>query len=96
MAEQVTREELAEALRMSTELMAHAGGYAGTVAMNRSILSRLDAENGAETHSERIRCPECGQEQDATVQHTRPFWTYVHDCVKCGYTIMESEWEVVE
>ena len=46
-------------------------------------------------HAERIRCPECGQEQDATVQHTRPFWTYVHDCEKCGYTIMESEWEVV-
>ena len=46
-------------------------------------------------HSERIRCPECGTEQDATVQHTRPFWTYIHHC-SCGYTIMESEWEVVE
>jgi predicted RNA-binding Zn-ribbon protein involved in translation (DUF1610 family) len=46
-------------------------------------------------HAERIRCPECGQEQDAVVQHTRPWWTYIHDCEKCGYTIMESEWEVV-
>jgi uncharacterized Zn finger protein len=46
-------------------------------------------------HAERIRCPECGQEQDAVVQHTRPFWTYICHCKKCGYTIMESEWEVV-
>lgn len=47
------------------------------------------------THTELIRCPECGAEQDATVEHTWPWWSYIHGCVKCGYIIMESEWEVV-
>lgn len=47
------------------------------------------------SHTDRIRCPECGQEQDATVEHTWPWWSFVHLC-KCGYIIMESEWEVVD
>ena len=43
-------------------------------------------------HAERIRCPDCGHEQDATVQHTAPWPTYLHDCEQCHYLIMESEW----
>lgn len=43
-------------------------------------------------HFEQIACPECGSRQIATVQHTKPFWTYVRDCTNCHYTIMESEW----
>ena len=46
-------------------------------------------------HHETILCPNCGREQTATVQHTVPFWTRIHNC-DCGYTIMESEWEQVE
>lgn len=45
---------------------------------------------------DRIKCPECGTVQDATIEFDRswmPFPCYVHDCEKCGYTIMESEWE---
>ena len=47
-------------------------------------------------HTERIRCPECVSEQDATVEHTFPHWSRVHTCASCGYIIMESEWERVE
>ena len=47
-------------------------------------------------HEERIRCPQCGKEQDAVVLHSWPWSTYIHDCEECGYTIMESEWEEVE
>jgi len=43
-------------------------------------------------HLEEIICPNCKKEQQAEVQHTHPFWTYIHNC-ECGYTIMESEWE---
>jgi ribosomal protein S27E len=46
------------------------------------------------THKERIKCPKCGKVQAAIVQHTQPWWTYIHDCV-CGYTITESDWERV-
>lgn len=46
-------------------------------------------------HLETIRCPKCGKVQDAVVQHSKPFWAYVHDC-ECKYTITDSEWEVVE
>lgn len=45
-----------------------------------------------ELHSEKIICPECGTIQDATVQHTTPWWTYFHFCTNCEYAIMESEW----
>ena len=44
-------------------------------------------------HIETIRCPECGEVQEAKVEHTIPFYSYVHSCVKCGYTIIESEWD---
>jgi C4-type Zn-finger protein len=49
--------------------------------------------NPMPTHTEQIKCPSCGTVQDATVEHTEPFYCYVHDCDKCGYTITESEWE---
>jgi len=44
------------------------------------------------THLERIRCPECGRVCEAAVEHTWPWWTYVHEC-QCGHIITESEWE---
>jgi hypothetical protein len=46
-------------------------------------------------HTETIKCPECGLVQDAKVVHTEPWDTRIHDCVKCEYVIMESEWEQV-
>ena len=47
--------------------------------------------------TETIRCPECGKVQAAQVhfEDWMPFPAYVHDCQACGYTIMESEWELV-
>lgn len=47
-------------------------------------------------HLENILCPDCNSKQDAEVMHTLPFWTYVHHCSDCGYTIMESEWNKIE
>jgi len=44
------------------------------------------------SHTETIVCPECHRTQTATVEHTRPWYVYVHEC-ECGYTITESEWE---
>ena len=44
-------------------------------------------------HLEQIICPECESRETAEVQHTEPFWSYVHICSKCGHTIIESEWE---
>lgn len=46
-------------------------------------------------HQEWIECPSCGSIEVAIVKHTSPFWTYIHDCGKCGYTITESEFDVV-
>ena len=48
-----------------------------------------------EKHIEQIECPECGKRQIATVLHTIPWWSYVHYCVSCKYTIMESEWVLI-
>lgn len=48
------------------------------------------------THKEHIWCPNCGKHQVAKVEHTNPFWTYIHECITCGYTIMESEWNKVQ
>jgi ribosomal protein S27E len=47
------------------------------------------------SHKEKIKCPECGNAQEAEVLHTEPFSTYLHDCIRCNYTITESEWECV-
>ena len=43
-------------------------------------------------HTETIRCPKCGHNQVAKVDHTQPFYSYAHEC-SCGYWITESEWE---
>jgi ribosomal protein S27AE len=48
------------------------------------------------THPEIIKCPECGAVQMAEVVESMPWNIYVHDCIKCGYTIMESDWEEVK
>ena len=42
-------------------------------------------------HNEIIRCPECNKLQKATIEHSIPFWTYIHNC-SCGNIIMESDW----
>lgn len=47
-------------------------------------------------HKELIYCPDCDSIQEATVQHTVPFWTYFHICTNCQYAIMESEWNRVQ
>ena len=39
----------------------------------------------------KIKCPECGEVQDAQVEHGVPFFTYLHWCQNCEYVIMESE-----
>jgi len=47
-------------------------------------------------YTEQIRCPECGSIETATVE-TTPLWNvYVHECLACGYVIMESEWETIK
>lgn len=46
------------------------------------------------THTEKIECPNCGDIQDAEVEHTTPFHSYVHYCTECEYMIGESEWNV--
>lgn len=50
----------------------------------------------SDNHPELIICPECKSRQKATVDHTFPFWSYVHVCTECEYIIMESEWELAE
>ena len=30
--------------------------------------------------------------QRAKVEHSIPFWTFIHECKKCDYKIMESDW----
>jgi len=41
----------------------------------------------------KIICPNCESIQDAIEEEAYPFWIYVHECTKCGYVCMESEWE---
>lgn len=43
-----------------------------------------------------IRCPECGEVQPATILPTIPWNTFIHDCEKCDYIIMESEWDQID
>jgi len=45
-------------------------------------------------HYETIVCPNCGSIEKARVELDIPFAIYIHDCDKCGYTIMESEWQL--
>lgn len=46
-------------------------------------------------HIETIKCPNCNVVQKAKVLHKTPFYDYTHECEKCKYIIMESEWEQV-
>lgn len=46
-------------------------------------------------HIETIKCPECSLVQEAKVEYTFPWNTFVHDCIQCNYVIMESEWHKV-
>jgi len=46
-----------------------------------------------DSHTQKIKCPECDKVQPGTIEHTFPWWSYVHHCVKCEYIIMESEWQ---
>lgn len=45
-------------------------------------------------HEETIVCPECAAIERATVIHTVPWYSYVHECTKCGFIIMESDWAI--
>jgi hypothetical protein len=49
-------------------------------------------QNYKKGHVEWIECPECEKQQGAFVEHTMPFYTRIHECIKCKYLIMESEW----
>lgn len=45
-----------------------------------------------------IKCPNCGCSCNA-VEEIYPgdsFWTFVHQCQRCQYTITESEWNVIK
>jgi len=43
-----------------------------------------------------IICPNCGAIELATIEETVPFWSYIHNCTKCEYIIMESDWEIAK
>ena len=49
-------------------------------------------------HSVVIKCPACKKIQKAIAEwkEGHPFPTYIHECIKCEYIIMEDEWEEVE
>ncbi|HEY0108015.1 MAG TPA: hypothetical protein VGB67_00220 [Fibrella sp.] len=47
-------------------------------------------------HSETIRCPNCQAIELATVEHTAPWFSYVHTCSRCNHIIMESEWDRID
>ncbi len=45
----------------------------------------------------KIECPECGSIEIAVEDYTTdPFPTFLHSCNKCGYVIMESEWNIIK
>lgn len=46
-----------------------------------------------QSHIERIICPNCRSVCLARVEHTQPFYSYVHECQRCKYMITESVWE---
>ena len=45
------------------------------------------------SHHEDIICPKCKAVERATVEHTIPWFSYVHECSKCGFIAMESDWQ---
>ena len=51
------------------------------------------------TRVDTIKCPNCGHIQEVELEEPKayPYWySLVHDCEKCNYTIMESEWDKVK
>ena len=58
-------------------------------------LDQLTTENHPDLHShtEQVICPNCQSTESATVTHSVPFWSYVHECQRCSYLICESEWD---
>lgn len=53
-----------------------------------------EGKEGESVSTERIKCPVCNLEQDAEVELTIPWLTYIHEC-PCGYVITESDWDTV-
>ncbi len=43
-----------------------------------------------------IECPECKCVQGASIELAIPFDIYIHECEKCGFIIMESDWNEVK
>lgn len=41
-----------------------------------------------------IQCPVCNCVQKAKVEFIWPWPAYVHECRRCRYVIMESEWNI--
>jgi MinD superfamily P-loop ATPase len=71
--------------------------YLDLKAENESIkreIFKLQKKIEQKSHNELIVCPECKHECNATVIHTVPFFTYIHDCHNCDYVITESDWNV--
>ena len=58
-------------------------------------LSFFEVDEKTIYHTEHVICPGCGKVESAIVEHTLPFYSYVHEC-NCGYVITESEWEEVK
>tara|TARA_Y100000310_G_C20045853_1_gene518287 strand:- start:121 stop:300 length:180 start_codon:yes stop_codon:yes gene_type:complete len=56
----------------------------------------MKSDNPPYGHYEKIKCPECDTVQEAKVIYTVLWNMYCHDCIQCGYTIMESEWNEME
>jgi len=55
--------------------------------------NQIQVEQHTAQHTESIVCPNCNHIEQATVLHTAPFYSYVHICAACKYTIIESEWQ---
>lgn len=66
---------------------------------NIAFMSRIDIQESDSTSQQVIiSCPECQTVQKAAIvfDDRHPWPIYVHDCIGCGYTIMESEWNEVK
>lgn len=61
-----------------------------------NVKGKLSFWNYPGINEVKIECPECGSIELAVEDYTTvPWHTYIHSCNKCGYVIMESEWERV-
>ena len=89
----MTRDEIVDFLEWAKECGQLQFPESRKVDMAEMYIKEQDAVNKT---TESIICPECGYIQYAKVEHTIPFWTYIHECEKCEHIIMESEWQRVE